>query len=125
MFDWWWAIDDVTVLGRTGFECLTAGDTDSDGVFDVLDNCALDASPTQFDSGSDGIGNACDADLTNDCQVNFADLAAFKASFLEVGDLAADFDGSGTVDFGDLAIIKSAFLDPPGPSGLPNVCDGS
>jgi hypothetical protein len=35
-------------------------DTDSDGVFDVDDNCFLDGNPDQLDSDGDGIGDACE-----------------------------------------------------------------
>ena len=64
----------------------------------------------------------CDADYTNDCLINFGDLAYFKSVFL-TADLIADHNGDGTVDFGDLATLKSLFLQLPGPSALPNDCD--
>jgi len=37
-------------------------DTDGDGIQDSLDNCPLVANPSQTDSNSDGVGDACDAD---------------------------------------------------------------
>ncbi len=103
------------------------GDNDNDGITDDVDNCLEHVNPSQSDTNADGIGNACDADINNDCSVNFADLAAFKAAFQPrpyVGD--ADFNGDGFVNFGDLAVMKATFFngtDPgPGPSALPNAC---
>ncbi|MEO8224209.1 MAG: thrombospondin type 3 repeat-containing protein, partial [Gammaproteobacteria bacterium] len=49
---------------------LGSGDTDGDGVADVLDNCTLVANPTQCDSDGDGYGNACDGDLNNNSFTN-------------------------------------------------------
>ena len=104
-------------------EIAFPADGDNDGVADASDNCSAVANADQRDTDSDGFGNLCDADLDNDCAVNFADLALFKERFLG-SDLDADLDGSGTVDFGDLAILRSAFLGVPGPSALAT-CNGS
>jgi len=46
-------------------------------------------------------------------------------SSIEYGVADADLDGDGSVNFIDLGIMKSGFSLPPGPSGVPNVCDGS
>ncbi len=99
------------------------GDADDDGLADTADNCTRVANPDQLDTDSDRIGNACDPDIAidNDCFVNFADLAAFKAAFLsEPGDSKwnpdADFNGDLLVNFGDLAVMRNLFLGPPGPS---------
>ena len=102
-------------------------DSDGDGVADPADNCTLRSNTNQRDTNGDSIGNACDADLTDDCQVNFADLALFRASFLpNPYNPDADFDGDGVVGFVDIAILKSTFFTSPdagpGPSGLPNDC---
>ena len=35
-------------------------DIDSDGVFDILDNCSSIYNPDQTDTDGDDIGNACD-----------------------------------------------------------------
>lgn len=104
-------------------------DTDLDGIADNDDNCSGTQNAAQTDTDFDGIGNACDADLNNDCSVNFGDLAELKASFFpNPYSEDADFDGDGFVNFGDLALMKSTFFNGdnpgPGPSGLPNDCEG-
>ena len=96
-------------------------DADGDGVRDRRDNCTAVANADQRDTDDDGIGNACDADLTNDCAVNFADLGELEAVFF-TSDPDADFNGDGAVNFADLAIMKAGFFLPPGPSGVPNLC---
>ncbi len=98
-------------------------DTDEDGVEDAQDNCLLTANSDQLDSNADGFGNACDADLTDDCTVNFLDLGVLKSVFF-MNDADADFNGDGVVNFIDLGTMKASFFQPPGPSGVPNVCDG-
>ena len=102
---------------------LQAGalDTDEDGIPDASDNCTEVVNADQRDTNGDGIGSACDPDLTDDCIVNFADLGEFDAVFF-TSDPDADFDGSGSVNFTDLGVLKSFFFLPPGPSGLPNAC---
>ncbi len=103
---------------------ILAADDDDDGVINVEDNCVLAANPDQADGDTDGFGNACDADLNNDCQINFGDLAGLKAAFFpNPYDPAADFNADGFVNFSDLALLKSLFNSPPGPSGVPNVCN--
>ncbi len=54
----------ITALGGTVFTFVTSAsvDTDSDGVPDIIDNCARSANPNQADSDNDGKGNTCDAD---------------------------------------------------------------
>ena len=103
-------------------------DVDDDDVPDTVDNCTLVWNPNQRDSNEDGIGNACDADLDGDCDVNFGDLAALKAAFNpRPYNPDADFNGDALVNFGDLATMKATFFNGPspgpGPSGLPNDCD--
>ena len=104
-------------------------DDDSDGILDGLDNCLLKQNTNQLDANGDGIGNVCDADINDDCSVNFGDLSTLKAAFNPVNDPVADFNGDGFVNFGDLAVMKATFFNGanpgPGPSGLPNACDGS
>ncbi len=104
-------------------------DIDGDGVDNAADNCVEVANTDQRDTDGDGIGNDCDADLDNNCSVNFGDLAALKAAFFPAPyEPDADFDGDGFVNFGDLAFMKSTFFNGqspgPGPTGLPNACNG-
>ncbi len=96
-------------------------DTDSDGVFDDVDNCTDAANPGQEDSDADGYGNLCDADFDNNCGVSFSDLAFLKERFL-TGDPVADMNSDGSVNFGDLALFKTQFFGQPGPSGV-GTCD--
>ncbi len=112
-----------------GLTVVIGSDTDGDGIDDTGDNCVVAANTDQRDTNGDGIGNACDADVNDDCSVNFGDLAILKAAFFPGPyDANSDFDGDGLVNFGDLALMKSAFFNGenpgPGPSGVPNACDG-
>ena len=105
----------------TGFTA-TETDTDGDGTLDFGDNCTLVANASQLDTDSDGIGNACDADLDNNCAINFLDLGILKSVFFTTAP-DADFNGDGAVNFLDLGIMKASFFQQPGPSSLLNICD--
>lgn len=101
---------------------LAAGnDSDGDGHIDLLDNCSGVANPRQLDGDLDGIGNACDADINNDCIVNSVDLGLFRQRFFS-DDSVADLSGDGVVNAVDLGLMRELFFDPPGPSGRPNRC---
>jgi hypothetical protein len=115
---------------------LTAAvDSDGDGVGDNADNCVGVFNPSQTDANGDGIGNSCDADINNDCVVNFLDLGLLKAVFF-TADPESDLTGGGpmstepdgTVNFLDLGVLKSGFFNSyitDNPSGIANNCDGS
>ena len=106
--------------------------TESSGFIflDELDNCVVDANPTQTDSDGDGIGNACDGDIgpVTDCLVNFADLAMLNGGFFSNPGQPSwnpdgDFNDDGIINFIDLQFMRERFFLPPGPSGIPNDCD--
>ncbi len=115
------AIETPTWCWSTCDDCSSSTvDTDADGVPDDTDNCTQLANPQQTDSNGDGLGNACDPDLNDDCVVNFADLAALKAVFApNPPDADADFTGDGLVNFGDLARMKQLFFTSPTPGPGP------
>jgi hypothetical protein len=109
---------------------LAAGgpDADLDGVPDSVDNCIdVPNGPfipdsgghglPQWDTDGDGYGNMCDADFTQDGNVNGFDLGYFKSVFFS-SDPDGDLNGDGSVNGFDLGIFKGLFFKPPGPSGL-------
>ncbi|MCP5128559.1 MAG: thrombospondin type 3 repeat-containing protein [Pseudomonadales bacterium] len=96
-------------------------DADSDGIADNSDNCTLVANASQLDTDGDGIGNACDADLNNDCIVNFIDLARMKSVFFGT-DADADLNGDGVVNFIDLVVMRLMFFGAPGPAAGAHIC---
>ncbi len=98
-------------------------DSDGDGVADAVDNCVLAENADQTDSNGDGYGNACDADLNDDCVVNFLDLGILRTVFFTDNE-DADFNGDGIVNFLDLGRFRVQFFAAPGPSGVSQECDG-
>ncbi len=116
-FDHYAQLDDVQIVAPV---CDLSADPDADGLISSQDNCTEIANADQRDTDADGIGNACDADLDNDCVVNFLDLALMKLNFFASGDLDSDLDGDGVTNFNDLALLKARFFLSPGPSGLTN-----
>jgi hypothetical protein len=106
------------MAGTTGPDCGPV-DTDSDGTFDLCDNCSAIANPTQFDADTDGFGNACDCDYDNNNLCDGADFLALGGSFGQtVPPAAADIDQneSGLIDGGDFLALGAGFGQPPGPS---------
>jgi hypothetical protein len=93
-------------------------DKDGDGRLDNQDNCIEIENSNQHDSNSDGYGNACDADLNNDGNVNFADLNLFRIAFTtKKSDSDADFNSDGIVNISDFYVFKDLYGKPPGPAG--------
>lgn len=110
-----YAVDDGQRVRFATVSVDVIHDADLDGVTDEADNCVKTANADQRDSDLDGHGNACDADLNGDGQVNFLDLVLFRRRF-GTADPHADFDGSGLVNFADLTRFKAMFMKAPGPS---------
>lgn len=119
----YWATD--TMGETTGRVYIVFGrssntDLDQDGIVDTVDNCQRLANIDQRDTDGDGFGNACDADLNNDCIVNVSDLGLLRSAFFTT-DSDADFDGDGVVNTIDLGIMRSGFFALPGPSAM-SIC---
>jgi hypothetical protein len=111
------------------FEFVTerSADPDGDGVPFMTDNCLEVTNPDQTDSDGDGFGNACDADLNNDCIVNFVDLGLLRTGFFGTpGETNwnpdADFNDDAVVNFQDLGQLRAVFFETPGP-GAGASCD--
>ncbi|MFK8014256.1 MAG: hypothetical protein AB8G17_02285 [Gammaproteobacteria bacterium] len=100
---------------------LGAADGDGDGIDDAKDNCLTVVNNDQRDTDADGFGNACDADLSDDCVVNIVDLGILRTVFF-TADANADFNGDGVVNITDLGILRQMFFLPPGPSGVNATC---
>lgn len=96
---------------------LSMGDQDSDGIFDISDNCILVANPDQRDTDGDLYGNICDPDFNNDGGVNFADMGILRTNLFSA-DPNTDLNGDGGVNFADLGILRNYMFSVPGPSGL-------
>ena len=114
-------VPDAVIVSESGVFGTGNQDSDGDGVPDASDNCTLAANAAQRDTDGDGIGNACDADLNNDCVVNSQDLGLLSAVFFSA-DPDADFNGDGVVNAGDLGLMKQQFFGAPGPSEVALVC---
>jgi hypothetical protein len=101
-------------------------DPDEDGVMHPFDNCLEHANPpgTQMDcdADSDGYGNVCDCDLTQEGLCDTGDIPPFKLALTGGGanPLIADINCSGVADTGDIPPFKILIQEPPrpGPSGF-------
>ncbi|MGH9391607.1 MAG: hypothetical protein ACRD1Z_18555, partial [Vicinamibacteria bacterium] len=102
-------------------------EADFDGVADVLDNCIESPNADQWDADHDGIGNACDCDVSGDLLCGFDDFNAFLTCFgqssrfgrggsLDPYCAESDFDVNGIVGFGDFGLFLNGFGGAPGPS---------
>ena len=99
-------------------------DSDSDGTLDAMDICVCDAqvpAPCGLDTDSDGFGNRCDGDFTQDGVVTAADAPAMIAA-LGTGvptAVGTDMNCDGVVTAGDAGLfIAQLNQGVPGPSGV-------
>lgn len=96
-------------------------DYDSDGILNALDNCITKSNADQFDSNSDGYGNACDPDLDDDVDVDGDDVTFYGSMYLTTNTLS-DFNNDGIVNSLDTSILRTYYFPPevtglaPGPS---------
>ena len=101
------------------FRLDMSGDADGDGATDAADNCTNAANPGQQDADGDGYGNACDADLNNDCEINAVDLGLLRQAFFS-SDPVADLNSDGVVNVVDLGVMGGTFFGAPGPAAAGN-----
>jgi hypothetical protein len=106
-----------------GREPCTTSDIDGDGVCDAEDRCLVVADWDQEDADSDGIGDACDADFSNDGVVGAPDYLLLLAAFgAQEGDprfdYALDMGGDGVIGVAEYLLLAQTFGGQPGPSGL-------
>ncbi len=97
------------------FDIAPGVDTDGDGIDDSVDNCTDVMNAGQQDTDGDLIGNACDTDYNNDCNVSFIDIGQFGSEFGGTNALF-DHNADGAVNFLDYFVVTGFFLSPPGPS---------
>ena len=102
--------------GMNGWLWDTVGciDTDGDEINDDLDNCPEIPNPSQNDSDSDGMGNACDSDCPNldgFSEVTFFDFVPLAQNWQKSGPgLLGDLNGDEIVNIQDLLIFSLYWL---------------
>ncbi len=104
----WTTADDTTAAADPVFftwYCAEGNDADGDSVVDHLDNCPLTANILQWDGDNDGIGNACDCDLSNDGTVNMGDFTLFRGGW-GTADQTADFNADGDINMQDFMTFR-------------------
>lgn len=117
----------ATLIGDSGFPVLSGlafvpfVDGDGDGIQDSADNCLATANSDQLDADADFIGDACDADMDNNCHVDLADFSVVRPRSSVPDWLIDPAIGTG-IDLSDPNVIKPLLFKPPGPSGVANLC---
>ena len=100
------------------------GDSDWDGVLDVVDNCVGASNPDQSDVDGDGIGDMCDFDADGDSggvtvggfdvfsDFSEADMGTDPQRDCGLDAWGPDFNGDWTVDISDVAEMKAHYANP-------------
>lgn len=108
--------------------CPLAPDADADGIGDSSDNCPTVYNPAQTNTdefnyltnrpGSDGLGDACDSDISGDGYGNVAKTALGKNLLVYCPIMRADVNTSGKVQLSDLIILGGLYGQdvPPAPA---------
>lgn len=94
-----------------------AADGDTDGVYNVLDNCLTIANGAGLDcdQDNDGYGNRCDCDYDNDFDCDVTDFNQFRSEFGNVNlTNEADSNCDGDVTITDFNNFRSGFNYPIG-----------
>ena len=120
------------VVPAFGGDCACAsGDSDADGVCDLLDNCDADVNPDQSNLDGDPYGDVCDPDIDNDGVPNGSDNCPTVPNANQadqdgdgIGDACEDSDGDGAFDSVDNcpAVVNADQADADG-DGVGDVCD--
>jgi len=119
------------LLMTSSAQAGAVSDSDSDLVPDSFDNCSIQANgpnelSNQVDTDTDGYGNVCDADYSNDGFTTTLDFVTFLTAFTgAVPNLVTDHNGDGFTTTLDFQTYLLAFqgIQPLGPSGL--ACAGT
>ena len=96
-------------------DCSGGKDIDRDGHCDLDDHCPLSPDPANADTDTDGYGNACDADYSNDNFVGGNDFLIFRNALNAGGPgspgwyPAVDFDRNGEVGGTDFLFFRGRY----------------